>query len=153
MAVADLPSRPRLPEHPLPGAGGGAPVPLRAHRRGTVLALLGPAPSADDLAYLRALAAAEPALAAWDGRVVVVVPDDAAAHAVAALALPFPTAVDAAGRVADAAGAAAPALVVADQWGEVHEAAAATDAGGARAWPDPADVEEWLRFLAVRCAG
>jgi hypothetical protein len=66
------------------------------------------------------------------------------------LALPFPVVADASDTVARAAGATAPALVVADQWGEVH---AALPVGPERPWLPVAELEEWLRFLAVRCGG
>jgi hypothetical protein len=54
------------------------------------------------------------------------------------------------GTVAAAAGVVAPALVVADQWGEVH---AAAPAGPQQPWLAVEEVEEWLRFMAVRCGG
>ncbi len=150
------PRRARLPDAALPPLAGGPPVPLRANRRAAVLVLLGGAPDAGGAEYLRALADAEPALAGWDGRVLVVVsgPDAAAdaafGAAFGALRLPFPVLADAAGTVAAGAAVAPPAVVVVDQWGEVHWSAAV---GPDRGWPAPAELEQWLRFLAVRCAG
>lgn len=142
MSDADDPvERPRLPDISLPTADGGAPVPLRARRQGTVLVLLDGAPDDGAREAIRALASHEAALRDWDGRVVVVVPEAASAPG----DVPFAVAVDATGRVARAAGVDAPALVVADQWGEVHVAS--------RAWLPPAEVEAWLRMLAIRCAG
>ncbi|MDF1504407.1 hypothetical protein, partial [Roseisolibacter sp. H3M3-2] len=84
---------------------------------------------------------------ASDGRALVVVPP-----ADAARGLPggLPVLVDDRGRVAAAAGVAAPALVVTDQWGEVWHAESVA-AGGA--WPDPAEVDRWLGYLSIRCAG
>ena len=146
MTDPDAPRRPRLPDVALAPRGGGDVVPLRARRQGTVLVLLGPAPSPEDAAALGALADAGEALRGWDGRVLVLLPDADAAPP----DTPFPVLVDPEGRVAAAAGVAPPALVVADQWGEVHDARAV---GEGRPWPSPADVEEWLRFLAIRCAG
>ncbi len=158
------PRRARLPDAALPPLAGGPPVPLRANRHAAVVVLLDGAPDARGAEYLRALADAEPALAGWDGRVLVVVsgPDAAAAAAAdgaadgafgaafGALRLPFPVVGDAAGSVAAGAVVAPPAVVVADQWGEVHWSAAV---GPGREWPAPAELEQWLRFLAVRCAG
>jgi hypothetical protein len=69
--------------------------------------------------------------------------------ALAVLALPFPVVVDGSGAIARAADVAPPALVVTDQWGEVHAAAAV---GGAP-WMPPAEIERWVRWLAIRCAG
>jgi hypothetical protein len=150
MSDLDLPTRPRLPDLALPAMAGGDPVPLRAHRRAAVLVLLAGALDPADAAYLGALADAAPGLTGWDGRVLAIAPDAALGPALDALALPFPVIVDVDGRVAAAAGVAAPALVVADQWGEVHLAAAAAEGW---AWPPVAEVERWLQFLAVRCAG
>lgn len=148
--------RPRLPDVALPAADGGAPIALRAHRRATVLVLLPAAVDAATRAYAGALAAAEPDLAGWDGRVVLVAPDAAAAAAITGAAIDggasaaLPVALDPDGRVAAAARTAPPALVVADQWGEVY---AAVRADGEAGWLPPDEVEQWLRFLSVRCGG
>jgi hypothetical protein len=140
--------RPRLPDVALPTSGGDARVPLRAARQATVLVLLPDAPAARDLAYLRGLADAERALADWDGRVLVVLPRPDAAGALAAL--PFPVVVDAEGVVGAGASVAAPAVVVVDQWGEIHAAEAVPPDGE---WLSVAELEKWLRYLAIRCAG
>jgi hypothetical protein len=157
MSDPDAPTRPRLPDTPLAPLAGGAAVALRAHRQATVLVLLPTTPSAADAAYLRELAAAEPALRGWDGRVVVVLAGAADLEALAAaratldpLALPLPVVADASDTIARAAGVTAPALVVADQWGEVYAALAV---GPDRPWLPVGEIEEWLRFLAVRCGG
>lgn len=136
--------RPRLPDLSLPPAGDGAPVPVRAHRRGTVLVLAASASDEGLEAYLAALAAHEGEFAGWDGRVLIIVADAGAAPATG-----FPVLVDARGRLAEAAGVSAPAVVVADQWGEVHAAEPATDGR----WLAPVEVEQWLRMIAIRCAG
>ena len=121
MADSDLtPPRRRLPDVALPPLAGGDAVPLRARRQGTVLVLLDE--TADDAAtdYLRRLAEAEPALRGWDGRVLVVVAGTTMPPALAALVLPFPVLADP-GRVTGvAAGVEPPAVVVGDQWGEIH---------------------------------
>jgi hypothetical protein len=147
--------RPRLPDvalPALPALASGARVPLRAPRRASVLVLLDDTPEERDLAYVRELAEAERALADWDGRVLVVVggPATAMAHALTALALPFPVLVDAEGHVATGAATAAPAIVVTDQWGEIHVRA---PVGPDRPWLAVAELEKWLRYLAIRCAG
>lgn len=141
--MSDL-HRPRLPDLSLAPARGGAPVAVRAHRRGTVLVLVAGAGDEGLDAYLAALAAHEGELAGWDGRVLVVVADADAAPATG-----FPVLVDERGRIAAAAGVGAPAVVVADQWGEVH---AAEPAIGGR-WLAPGELEQWLRMIAIRCAG
>ena len=147
----DPPPRRRIPDLALAPLAGGEPVPLRARRQGTVLVLLGGAPDESAAGYLRRLAAAEPSLRGWDGRVLVVVDGEAAAArpALDALALPFPVLVDVKRAVAAAAGVAAPALVVADQWGDVH----ATHATPGDPWLDPREVEQWLQWMSIRCAG
>ena len=146
------PARPRLPEISLPAADGDREHPLRAHRRGTVLVLLGDGVRDGDTDWLRRLVAHETELAGWYGRVLVVagVADAGQARELAAAGVAFPIVVDAAARVATAAGVAAPALVVADQWGEVHVAEHVADDD---AWMAPAEVEQWLRTIAIRCAG
>jgi hypothetical protein len=150
MTESDLtPRRRRLPNVSLPALGGGAAVPLRAPRRGTVLVLLGADATERDAGYLRALADAEPSLREWDGRVLVLVEgDDAARPPLAGPSAPFPVLLDREGAVARAAGVAAPAVVVVDQWGEVHVAQpVAVD------WLAVSEVEGWLRLMAIRCAG
>ena len=152
MSDPTLTPRRRLPDIALPPLAGGTDVPLRAHRRGSVLVLLGGAPGAREGEYLRQLADAEPALRDWDGRVLVVVAGDGAEvrPALDALRLPFPVLADPERTVLRAAAVAAPALVVADQWGEVH---AAAQPGPGESWLPVDEVEQWLRFLASRCAG
>ena len=150
MSDAELtPRRSRLPNVSLPPLGGGAAVPLRAPRHGTVLVLLGADAAERDAAYLRALADAGPSLAEWDGRVLVIVEgDDAPRPALAALGVPFPVLLDREGAVARAAGVAAPAVVVLDQWGDVH---AAEPAAGE--WLAVSELVGWLRLMAIRCGG
>jgi hypothetical protein len=132
-------------------------VPLRERRRATVLVLLATAIGERDVTYVRELAAAEPALTGWDGRVLLVVPEVGdASRALADAAPPFPVVVDERHVVAEAAQVTAPAVVVSDQWGEVH---AATPAGADAAtgtdapWLAVGEVERWVQWLAIRCAG
>jgi hypothetical protein len=145
----DEPRRARIPDIALPPLAGGASVPLRMRRMGTVLVLLGAVPRPGDAAWLASLVEVEPSLREWDGRVVVVVQPGAAVPELLGMEHVIPTVVDDAGRVARAAGVSAPALVVTDQWGEVH---VAVEAHGAP-WMPPSELERWVRFLAVRCAG
>jgi len=152
MSDPPLTPRRRLPDVALPLLAGGGDVPLRAHRRASVLFLLDGIPGEREGEYLRQLADAEPALRDWDGRVLVVVAGDGAAvrAALEAQQLPLPVLADPERAVLRAAAVVAPALVVADQWGEVH---VATQPGPGERWLPVAEVEQWLRFLAVRCAG
>jgi hypothetical protein len=159
MTDADAPRRARLPDVALSQVGGAGAselpgtVPLRERRRGTALVLVGGQVDAPVTAYLRELAAAEPALREWDGRVLVIVPGaggDVAALALRAMRLPFPVLADPDGAVAAAAGVATPAIVVIDQWGEVRET---REVAATQPWLPPAEVEQWMRFLSIQCAG
>lgn len=136
-------ARPRLPDVALPPLAGGDAVPLRVARHATVLVLLPDAPTDADAAYLRALAAHAQALHEWDARPFAVVARRDAPPP------PIPALVDRDGVVAAAAGVAAPALVVADQWGEVHAARPARDGQ----WLAVEKLEQWVRWLSIRCAG
>jgi len=86
-------------------------------------------------------------IAEWGGRLCVLVPGrrgDAATFA--------ETTTDALEVLVDADGAFAhrhAAVVVTDQWGEVHYSA---DAGGGHELPDPRELVVSIRFLATRCS-
>jgi hypothetical protein len=136
--------RPRLPDVALPPTDGGEPVPLRLRRHGTVLVLLPPTAREIDTAYLADLAREASSLRDWDGRVFAVIGPDTTSPA----GSPVPVLVDADRVVARSAQVDAPALVVADQWGEVHVREPATDA-----WHPVREIELTLRWLAIRCAG
>jgi hypothetical protein len=86
-------------------------------------------------------------LAEWGARLVVVVlgsPVEAAALVPAALAQQFDVLADSQ-RVL---GASAPAVLVADEWGEVFFACRAED--GVQL-PTPEELREWIVFVAVQC--
>jgi hypothetical protein len=152
MTESDAPARLRLPDRALPVRADGAPVPLRQARHGTVLVLLGSSLESRDLAFVQALATHREALRAWDGRVLLIATD---AH-VPETAWPgepppaLPVLVDVDGSVAAAADVKTPALVITDQYGEVYLRESITPE---RAWPTVESIEQWLRFLAIRCAG
>ena len=152
MTESDAPARLRIPDRALPDRASGAPVPLRLPRHGTVLVLLGASPGPRDVAFVGALAAHGEALRAWDGRVLLVVADarDADVVGPAELRPPLAVIVDADRSVEAAADVRAPALVVTDQYGEAYDR---ESIGADGAWPTVESVEQWLRFLAIRCAG
>ena len=145
------PPRARLPDLALPTLVGDTTVPLRARRMGTVLVLLAAGAETTlrdaDAAWLRLLAANGDALRGWDGRVIVVL-DGAPGARVPKLPLSLDAVTDQQRAVTRAAGIDAPALVIADQWGEVHAAMSARDA-----WPALDEVVSWLRYMAIRGAG
>ena len=149
------PDRARLPDLSLPAIGCGPGAPLRARRQGTVLVLLARPLAQRDLEYARELAAHERELREWDGRALVVLEGAESAPAstgaaLEALQLPIPIVADAGSRVAAAAGVVAPAVVVADQWGEVHAAAPASGGAG---WLPLDEIVAWLKYMSIRCAG
>jgi hypothetical protein len=142
--------RPRLPEAALPALGGGVGAPLRERRQGTVLALLRAPVEGHDVEWIRGFASQEASLREWDGRALVVLEgeDAAAAASLMALALPVPTLVDRGSVLARAAGVAAPALLITDQYGEVYASKEA-----ANGWMPLDEIVAWLKYLSIRCAG
>lgn len=149
MSDSDLrPRRARLPDVSLPSLEGGTAVPLRARRRGTVLVRLSAHAGEAERSWLRHLAQQAERLESWDGRVLLVAPPDGDARRPDGSA-PLPLVRDERGVIEAATGVAAPGVVVADQWGEVHFATAAGDAP----WPPLEELEQWLRYISVRCGG
>jgi peroxiredoxin len=141
----------RLPELTLPSAAGGAEIALRAPgRRAPVVVQVDEAEceACDD--FLTRLAAEKEEIAEWDGRVVVVVPGEAAAAArlQERLALPFPVLADPDHRLSARIGTDAASVLVADQWGEIHMS---ERIGVGATPPTAAEIVEWLRYLAIQC--
>lgn len=142
----------RLPELTIPSTPAGAPISLRRRgRMGTVVVVLHSIDCAGCLAFLGALAESHASLLEWDGRVVPIVPaglpetiEIAERHA-----LPFPLAADPERRVAERCGLASGGLLIADQWGELFLVEPMPR--GAHSYPEPAEVAEWLRFVAIQC--
>lgn len=141
----------RLPDVKLPAAPGGLPTPLRPPGRiSPVVVLVDDAGCDACRAWLHRLAAASADIGEWDGRVILVVPappdqairitDDATKH--------FTILADPDRTLAARLGISAPAVVIADQYGEIHHAA---PAGDAHDFPEPSEVVGWLRYLAVQC--
>lgn len=142
----------RLPHLRLPSAPDGASEPLVApggRRVPVIVAVDGPECDACR-AYLRRLAAADAEMREWDGRVLVVVPGgmEQAARLADAIHPPFPVLADEDGRWARWLGTEAPAAVVADPWGEVRFQQVA---GAAHDLPEPAELVDWARFIAIQC--
>jgi peroxiredoxin len=141
-----------LPDLTLPAAPSGAPVSVRRRGRdNTVLIALHAADCKGCLAYLSALAGAHETLRDWDGRVLPVLhgPLEAAEEIRAARGLPFPVIADAEGRLREGSGIQGGTFLIADQWGELF----LVQAGGEdqHDYPAPAEVAEWLRFVAIQC--
>ena len=156
--MEDLTERPRLaqgerlPDLRLAPAAGGTPEPLVAPggRQVQVVVAVDGEGCAACRAYLQRLADAEAEIRAWDGRVLVVVPAEADEAARLAESVP-PTLLvlaDPERRLWRHLRISGAAVLVADPWGEVrfrHEAGAAHDL------PDPAELADWTRFVAIQC--
>lgn len=144
-----LPVGTRIPR--LISRANGNKLRWRDPTRGSVVAVfLQSDDRAADLSYLQGLDAAAPTLRLWDGRVIVVMPDapprtDAGAERAAELLL-----VTDSGEEAERCGVRdnEDAILIADRWGQIfHGARGAT----AAALPTPAEIEEWVQFLAMQC--
>lgn len=72
--------------------------------------------------YVRALSTYSVPITEWTGRIVVAVPGELAV--------------------------APPAVVIADEWGEVY---AVLRGAADHALPSAAEIGEWVRFLAIQC--
>lgn len=141
----------RMPHLRLPSAPAGELVPLVAPggRMVPVVVALHGAECEACGAYLRRLFAEEGEFREWDGRVLVIVPGgvEDAARLVEAVDPPFPVLADD-GRFARWMGADGGAVLVADPWGDVRFRQAA---GAAHDFPDPAELVDWARFMAIQC--
>jgi peroxiredoxin len=141
----------RLPDVTLAAVPGGAPEPLRPRGRTAPLVVaVHAADCAECLAYLRALAEESEEIAAWDGRVRVVVPasPEAAAAVRDALSPAFAVLADPERVLEARTGIEGAAVIVADQYGEIHDV---RGAGAGHDLPSPAEVAGWARYLAVQC--
>jgi peroxiredoxin len=143
----------RLPDLSLPSLPGGEPFALRTRgREGRVVVLLEGAGCARCREYAAALAAARETLEEWRGLVLLVLPGTVAEAERwrEESATPFRVLADPEGRLAAAAGVRAPALLVSDQWGELF---LVEEGGAEHRLSPPGEVAEWLRYLAIQCAG
>ena len=151
----------RLPDIELPAASGDVTTRVRSTgRTSRVLLLLHGAECEACRAYLARLAEHRMELDGWDARPLVVVPSvpdpttseteaDGEGEGDPALRSPsFAVAVDSGGRLASALAVSLPALVVADQWGEIHDV---EEAGNEHRFLAPDEVVAWARYLAVQC--
>ena len=140
------------PDLTLPAAPSGAPVSLRRRGRdNTVVVALHAADCGGCLEYLSALAEAHETLRDWDGRVLAVLhgPLETAEEIRAARGLPFAVVADAEGRLREGWGIAGGTLLIADQWGELFLVQPGGE--GEHEFPPPAELAEWLRFVAIQC--
>jgi peroxiredoxin len=141
----------RLPDLSLPDRATGASTPLRLPgRQSPFLILVHGGGCSECRAFLDDLARHQDLILEWEGRLLAVTSDalEETDSLPAVSALPFPLLSDPEGRVARALSIEAPALVVADQWGQVHQADEAT---AEHSFPTPSEVVDWARYLAMKC--
>ena len=144
MSRSDLLNPPRrLPNIALPDALEATPVRLRAVGARSALIVMIHPECPDCTGWVEKLAEQKDELRTWKGDVSLVWRNRAAERA-----LPFRLLLDSENRLALALGLAAPAVVIADQWGEIHEAA---EAGEDHRFLPIESVVEWIRHLATSC--
>ena len=143
--------RRRLPDIQLPLIDGETPTQVRARgRKAPVLLLLHSAGCRDCETYVQRLAARQADILEWDGRVLMVVPDRTEAEGILGTTadVPFAVAIDTEQRLAVALSVQIPAIVIADQWGEIHQV---EEAGADHHFPATQEVVDWVRYLAIQC--
>jgi peroxiredoxin len=147
-----LPQGERLPDLRLAAAAGGRPEPLVAPggRQVQVVVAVEGADCAACRAYLQRVAEADAEIRAWDGRVVVVVPAEAdeAARLADGLDPPLMVLADPERRLSRHLRIPGVAVLVADPWGEVRFR---QEAGAGHELPEPAELADWVRFVAIQC--
>ena len=131
----------------LTAAATGAPVSLRSGRGPRIIVGVHAVDCAACAAYVARLCSESDALEEWGARVSVVAPrsDVTPAEELRAGCAELLVAEDG---VESALDVEPPALVVADEWGEVYFS---TRAAGDHEFPAPAEVVEWIRFIAIQC--
>jgi hypothetical protein len=136
-----------LPAMTLVSVATGRAVDLRAVRGPRALVAMHSVKCRDCRRYVRErLAPGAREIMEWGGRLAVVVPDGRANAATFA-----ETTTDALEVLVDAEsafGSGHAALVVTDEWGEVHFVA---DAGAGHELPSGEEIVTWIRFLAIQC--
>jgi peroxiredoxin len=140
----------RLPALRLPRVGSGETVEVRGDRRNPSMILFAhSAECAECRDYVEALIEQPDAFGVWGGRLLVIVPGTAGTQNYPTSAtFPVHLLVDEGSEFARRCGMEGGGLLVADAWGEVHYA---IYTGESHDLPTPAEVEEWLKFLAIQC--
>lgn len=143
MSRSDLLNPPRmLPDMVLPDRSG-TPRRVRASGDRSVLLVLVHSRCHTCREWLERLGEQKDEVEDWKGEMKVVAssPEENRLDA-------FTLLVDPRGRLATALGVTEPAVVIADQWGGIHEA---DQAGEEHAILSIASVVEWIRHLATEC--
>lgn len=140
----------RLPEVTLPSETTGVATPM--NRRGRVAPIVilvhgGPCERCTD--FLRQLDQAHEAITEWDGRLLAVRSGQGAQRSAPLVdGLKFQVLLDPEARFASRLSLEAPAVVIADQYGEVHVAEVA---GEGHDFITPPEIADWAKFLAIQC--
>lgn len=137
----------RLPDLSFPALDGGGTHRLRQGRRSPVLLLVHDSHCAACRAYVRKLEEWSASLGEWDGRILVLSPEHPE-DVPGTKSDAIPILADPERRIAGALSVRHPAVIIADQWGQVH---ASLPAGEDHDFPSASEIEEWLRFLAIQC--
>lgn len=138
-----LPDSSRKHRQPLFAPGASVTVAVLTHALGCLACR----------AYLDALAANCQSLVEWGGRVVVVQPEppdppEDAERSGKLEPTAFLVLVDSDARAASAAKVEPPAILIADEWGELH---VLHEAGAQHRFLPPNEVEESVRYLVTQC--
>lgn len=135
-----------LPAVALTNAATGAPVSLRSGRGPRVLLVPHDADRAGCIAWVNALVADGRAIGDWGARVGLVLQHDAGA--VTELRDALPDAVQLLSDPRNLLQLPPASLIVLDEWGEVYFA---MRFDAEHPLPDPGEVAEWSRFIAIQC--
>lgn len=141
------PSR-RLPHISLPPADGGKDVPVIWRRTGPILLFLHAEECAPCREYAASVAEELVPIQEWDGRPLIVVAGGTEAAAHYPIDSGIPVLYDSANRLGEKLGVSAPAVVVADQWGEVYES---HPAGEGHDFLAPDELVGWAQTIATKC--
>lgn len=135
----------RLPAGGWIDAATGSAVGLRHGRGPRVIFAADRGDCADCGAYIDRLVSYLGEIQGWGGRAAIVVSDAARAER---LVGSVPAGVQVMIETDEGSGVKPPALLIADEWGEVHFIA---EAVADHALPDAQEIVEWVRFIATHC--
>ena len=139
----------RLPSLRLAPVPSGEPVALRGGRGPRLFLIPHGTACAGCQDYLGEIAASAGALEKWGGGVSLVLPWAVEDPGVAGWEFPGVTVLaDPERKLATGLGLKSAAIVVSDEWGEIHFAA---EAGAEHELPRPEELVEWARFIAIQC--
>lgn len=141
-----------LPPFSLPIAGGSGELSLRGDgKHASVVLSIHGSECRTCIEYLESLARDPAAFTDWNGRLIVVIPEDVEQ----AKRLPVPAGLDVT-VVADPqkefaarSGIEPAGLLIADAWGEIYHRVQAEEDG--HELPNARQISDWLEFIAIQC--